>query len=217
MTSRSVEVRGETVELLPERAVYWPRRRILFVADLHLGKAAAFRSAGVPIPHGTTAADLGRLTELVSKCGPERLIILGDFLHARDGRVEKTFAEVGDWRAAHSALGITLVRGNHDVHAGDPPDGWSIQVVDEPYPLEPFVCAHHDVPSDDYFVLQGHIHPKVHIGRRKERGKRFPCFVLDASRLVLPAFGTFTGGVDIPSTAKRARFAIADGEVLPVD
>src|SRR4051812_6702373 len=68
---------GEAVELLPQRALYWPAQQTLFVADVHLGKAAAFRAGGVPIPRGTTANDLDRLSMLITVTGARRLIVLG--------------------------------------------------------------------------------------------------------------------------------------------
>ena len=74
--------RGEQVELLAERALHWPAARTLFVADVHLGKAAAFRAGGVAIPRGATASDLERLSALLARTGAARLVVLGDFLHA---------------------------------------------------------------------------------------------------------------------------------------
>ena len=120
---------GESVELLAERAIHWPGGRTLFVADVHLGKAAAFRAGGVPIPRGATATDLARLDALIERTAARRLVVLGDFLHAAAGRVPALHAAFAQWRAAHAALSITLVRGNHDERAGDPPPAWGIDVV----------------------------------------------------------------------------------------
>lgn len=127
-----VNVGHESVELLGERALYWPREATLFVADMHLGKAAAFRSLGVPLPRGTTAGDLDRLSRLVGTSGARRIVVLGDFLHAAKSRVAALDAAFTDWRERHRDLAVTLVRGNHDVRAGDPPSSWRIEVVAEP-------------------------------------------------------------------------------------
>src|SRR5512140_483642 len=78
---------NERVQLLAQRALFWPRERALFVADVHLGKAASFRAGGVPVPRGSTASDLERLSVLVARTGAQRLAVLGDFLHAAAGRV----------------------------------------------------------------------------------------------------------------------------------
>src|SRR5436190_20499208 len=73
-----VDFAGQSLRLLPDHAVYWPARNTLLVADLHLGKDAAFRTAGVPVPAGSTAKDLSRLSSLIGLSGAQRLVILGD-------------------------------------------------------------------------------------------------------------------------------------------
>ena len=133
-----VTLAGESVELLAERALFWPRARTLFVADVHLGKAAAFRAGGVAIPRGATANDLARLDALIERTAASRLVVLGDFLHAAAGRVPALHAAFTRWRAAHAPLSITLVRGNHDLRAGDPPPAWDIEVVRESAPAGAF-------------------------------------------------------------------------------
>ncbi len=196
----SVMLAGERVELFADRALYWPRGSTLFVADMHLGKTAAFRAGGVPLPRGTTAADLARLARLVAATGTERLIVLGDFLHAAAGRtpaLERTFTA---WREQHRALRIALVRGNHDAKAGDPPSGWRIEVLAEPHLQPPFLLCHQP-PADANgtsgnlfgYALAGHVHPGVQVAGAGLQSERLPCFVLGKSRAILPAFGRFTG------------------------
>ena len=82
----AADIAGERVSLLPERAAYWERTRTLLVADPHFGKAAAFRAAGVPVPRGTTTGSLTRLDAALARTGAARIVFLGDFLHAREGR-----------------------------------------------------------------------------------------------------------------------------------
>jgi DNA ligase-associated metallophosphoesterase len=214
MNGRNVDIQGEKITVLPSRAAYWDKERTLFVADLHLGKAAAFRSAGVPIPHGTTAVDLGRLKALLDETRSARLVILGDFLHARDGRAEKTFDEVAAWRKTVAEINILVVRGNHDIRAGDPPAEWKMQCVDEPHCIGPFACMHHAKAERAEFVFEGHIHPKVRIGRAGAAGKDLPCFVLDKNRLLFPAFGSFTGGCRISRAPARKFFVIAGNDIF---
>src|ERR1700691_251264 len=102
---------GERLAVLPERALHWPRKKTLIVADPHFGKAATFRQAGIPIPHGTTTTDLDRLRVLLAATRAERLVVLGDFFHARSGRQENTLAAIAAWRKEHRQLEIVLVRG----------------------------------------------------------------------------------------------------------
>ena len=89
---------GERVVLHPERALHWPAGGTLFVADVHLGKAASFRAGGVPLPRGGTQADLARLGSLLARTKAARLVILGDFLHARAGRVAALEVSFKAWR-----------------------------------------------------------------------------------------------------------------------
>ena len=188
-----VTLAGETVLLLAGRALFWPRARTLFVADVHHGKAAAFRAGGVAIPRGATANDLARLAALIERTAACRLVVLGDFLHAAAGRVPALHAAFTQWRAAHAALSITLVRGNHDVRAGDPPPEWDVAVVPDPHPLAPFVLCHEPATPRTGHALCGHLHPGARIAAGGHESVRVPCFVLGRRRTLLPAFGRLTG------------------------
>ena len=206
----------ERVTLLAERAIYWPRERSLFVADVHLGKAAAFRAAGIPLPRGSTATDLARLSRLIADTHAKRLIVLGDFLHARSGRVRALTDSFRAWRDTHATLDVLLVRGNHDARAGDPPSEWDVTCVDEPHALPPFLACHCIESPHSGYALCGHIHPGVRLYGTGEQSARLPCFVLGARRAILPAFGRFTGLADIaPSPGDRV-VAIAGEFLFPL-
>ncbi|MEP7062526.1 MAG: ligase-associated DNA damage response endonuclease PdeM [Betaproteobacteria bacterium] len=184
---------GEPVELHAMRALYWPRERKLFVADVHLGKAAALRAGGIPLPRGATASDLARLSALIGATGAATLVVLGDFLHAASGRVDALDIAFRAWRLRHAGVTMILVRGNHDSHAGDPPAAWQVDVVGEPYPWPPFLGCHHPAQPRSGYALCGHIHPGVSVGGPAEPSVRMPCFVLGPRRAILPAFGRLTG------------------------
>lgn len=212
----SVEVGGETLVLLAERAAFVPRHGALLVADVHLGKALSFRRLGVPVPGGTTRETLTRLSALVARHGARRLVFLGDLLHSAHAHAASTLDALARWRERHPALALTLVRGNHDQRAGDPPAVLGIEVVDEPLPLGGFALCHHPRAQPGAYVLAGHEHPCVRVGRGADR-LRLPCFRLGARVGVLPAFGAFTGmhPVDADEPGQRL-YAIADDRVLPV-
>lgn len=216
MADQAVAIAGETLHLLPERAAYWPRQGALLVADLHLGKAATFRAAGLPVPEGGTGADLARLEQALRRTGARRLILLGDLLHARDGRSSAVLAQVASWRAGRPELEVTLVRGNHDRGAGDPPAAWRFTCKGEPWALPPFVLRHHPHESADGYVLAGHLHPAVALRGAGRQRARPPCFWFGARVGVLPAFGGFTGGATIAPRPGDRVFALAGDEVVPV-
>ncbi len=185
---------GIEVHLLAERAVWWPSAKTLFIADLHLGKAATYRALGQPVPGGTTHENLARLSALISHHAPQKIIFLGDFLHAAAARTADVLAMLDEWRALHAEVKMTLVRGNHDSRAGDPPSRLRIDVVDEPYLEGPFALCHYPQQHNTHFVLAGHVHPVCRLSGRGRDSLRMPCFVSEARQATLPAFGEFTGG-----------------------
>lgn len=205
---------GESLHLLPERALWWPEARVLFVADLHLGKAATYRALGQPVPGGTTGENLARLDALIERHAPRRIVFLGDFLHAAQART--VLDTVENWRARHPGLAMTLVRGNHDSRAGDPPDTLGIEVVDEPFLLGPFACCHHPQSHATHFVLAGHLHPVCRLYGPGRDSVRLPCFVSEARQAVLPAFGEFTGGWLVPQAPERRFHAVGGASVWAV-
>lgn len=207
----------EDVVLLPERALFLPRFRVLVVADLHWGKAAAFRAAHVPVPRGTTSSDLARLSSALDSTRASRLLVLGDLLHARAGRHEDTFRTITEWRARHPDVVVTLVRGNHDQHAGDPPAELGIECTDGPFVVGPFVGVHEPTVCTEGYVLCGHLHPSVTVRGRGRQSLRLPAFVVGPERGVLPAFSSFTGGgMYTPEPGDRL-YAIAGDEIVLLD
>ena len=211
-----VEWAGELLQLLPERALWWPAGRVLFIADLHIGKAAAYRALGQPVPGGTTQENLARLDGLIGQHRPEHILFLGDFLHAAAARTAAVLAALDAWRARHAAMAMTLVRGNHDSHAGDPPAALRIEVVSEPHLLGPFACCHHPQTHPTHFVLAGHLHPARRVHGRGRDSLRLPCFVSDGQQAVLPAFGEFTGGWLAEAAPGRRFYAVGGGAVWPI-
>ena len=216
MNGLAISVAGAALHLLPERALWYEAERTLFVADLHWGKAAAFRAAHVPVPMGTTSRDLARLASAIAATGAERLVVLGDLLHARTGRHDETLRTIAEWREQHAVLRITLVRGNHDQHAGDPPREFGIECTDEPLVVGPFVGVHEPCTPTGGYVLCGHLHPCVTVRGRGRQSLRLPAFVFGETRGVLPAFSSFTGGGMYEMQSGDRQYAVAGDEVLPL-
>jgi uncharacterized protein len=206
----------QTIWLLPEHALWWPGGRVLFVADLHLGKAATYRALGQPVPGGTTLENLRRLTELIQRYQPVQLIFLGDFLHAAQARTESVLSQLAVWRQSHASLRCTLVRGNHDSRAGDPPLEVNINVVDEPYLVGPFAACHHPQTHATHAVLAGHTHPAVQLQGPARDRLRLPCFVFEERSAILPAFGEFTGGYTVEPKQGVQLYAAGGQAVWPL-
>lgn len=212
----TVDVAGERLVLLPERAAFWPAASTLLIADAHLGKAATFRAAGIAVPGGTTSEALSRIDRLVDRTGSRRLVFLGDLLHAREGNTPATRDALERWRRRRGDLEVVLVRGNHDRHAGDPDPCLGIHCADPPVHEPPFALRHHPDPTPGAYTLAGHIHPAVRLaGRGRQRG-RLPCFWIGPRVAVLPSFGDFTGAADVEPDPDDRVFVVAEDQVIRV-
>ncbi|TLX56155.1 ligase-associated DNA damage response endonuclease PdeM [Stutzerimonas nosocomialis] len=211
-----IEHAGAELWLLADKALYWPEQQALLIADIHFGKAAAYRRLGQPVPHGTTAANLQRLDGLLARYPAREIIFLGDFLHAPESRSEATLAALRQWRQACPELRLTLIRGNHDQRAGDPPDDLAVEVVDEPLLRGPFALQHEPRPHPTHAVLAGHLHPAFCLLGKGRQRLRLPCFSFEAQVSLLPAFGEFTGAMEVDAAPGRRLFVVGDGGVWAV-
>lgn len=211
-----MRIAGSEAWLLADKALYWPAGEALLVADIHFGKAAAYRALGQPVPRGTTTSNLQRLDALLAQYRCRQLIFLGDFLHARQSHAPATLAALHAWRERHAGLDVLLIRGNHDRSAGDPPPTLSIRVVAEPYLLGPFALQHEPTPHPSHHVLAGHVHPVCVLHGRGRQRLRLPCFSLEERSTLLPAFGAFTGGMQVSAQPGRRLYAVGDGGVWPI-
>lgn len=220
-TGCPVSVAGEELILLGARAAWWKAASTLLIADTHFGKAAAFRAGGLPVPEATTQADLHRLSAALRATGAERLVILGDVLHARSGVTEVVVEQLAAWRDDHAELDIAYVPGNHDRRAGDIPSSWRMTHLPEGFRAGPFEWRH-EPPADPLahapaYVLSGHIHPMIVFRERIGPGLRCPCFIFEQHHAILPAFSAFTGRGRTDTTSQARIYAISPtAEVTPV-
>lgn len=212
----SVMLEGEDVWLLAEKALYWPARQCLLIADAHFGKASAYRSLGQPVPQGTTSENLQRLDRLLSALPCEQVIFLGDFLHGPGSHASGTLSALRAWRACNRDLSLTLIRGNHDKRAGDPPADLRIEVVPEPLLMGPFALQHEPDAHASHHVLAGHVHPMYRLRGKGRQSLRLPCFQIGSRISLLPAFGAFTGGFAVEQSMDQQIFVIGDEDVWPV-
>jgi DNA ligase-associated metallophosphoesterase len=204
----SVDYGGETVWLLPERALYWPAGRVLFVADLHLGKAATYRALGQPVPAGTTRENLARLSSVAAALPAIATDLPGGFSSCGGGANALRADRAGRLAGEFAALDCVLVRGNHDSRAGDPPASLGIRVVDEPFAVGPFAACHHPQSHATHSVLAGHLHPVLNLRGPGRDHLRLPCFCIEAGLAILPAFGEFTGGWSVAPQAGRQLYPV---------
>ncbi|QXM24138.1 ligase-associated DNA damage response endonuclease PdeM [Elioraea tepida] len=194
MTAAPVHLAGERLMLDPGGVLWWPARRLLAVADLHLEKGSALAARGALLPPYDSRATLDRLIPLVRRYAPLRLVALGDSFHDRQGPARLPPPEAERLRALASAVPIIWVRGNHDPA---PPQALPGEAAAE-WREGPIAFRHEG--GGDTPEICGHHHPKATIATRGKPVSR-PCFVADARRLMLPAFGAYTGGLDVRDPA----------------
>ncbi|MEB3243750.1 MAG: ligase-associated DNA damage response endonuclease PdeM [Cyanobacteriota bacterium] len=200
--------RRHSLELLGERAVWDSERRLLFVADLHLGKAEVFQGSGVPLPSDGDAATLNPLLEVVHRWRPLEVVVLGDLIHSRRGLTAELRQKI---RALPELMAcpLRLIGGNHE-------RGSWLEGLPQapPQAVGPWWLSHAPDPRAGWLNLCGHRHPVAVVGNAQDR-LRLPCFAFDPQRdvLVLPAFGSLTGGH--PCSPDEKVWLVADGQVVP--
>ncbi|GAB3017613.1 ligase-associated DNA damage response endonuclease PdeM [Niabella terrae] len=203
----------ETLILSPSRALYWPRRRLLLLADLHLGKTGYFRASGIPIPSSVMQQDLQRLSALINEFQPETIIVAGDMFHHD---YNSDIAIFNKWRQPYSDIPWLLVPGNHDKLLDIDYQQLGIRVTDTVYEELPFNIVHEPSEQPAGFELSGHLHPGYRLEGRARQQLRLPCFIVSEQRIILPAFSGFTGLY----TSYRIRencsyYLVVDDQVLP--
>jgi len=200
----------QDLTLLPEAAVWHAPSQTLVVADVHLGKAAAFRAGGIAVPDGDDARDLENLAALVEKHKASRLVVAGDMFHAPSGiRVE--LLELLKRFLDRIGVPVVLTIGNHDAKLRSIPSG--VIAVDHLDLANEGPRIVHDPASSTpgRFHMAGHLHPVIRIRDGRRTCLRLPCFWQQENLLVLPAFGSFTGGSIIkPGPQDRVFTALRD-------
>ena len=205
----------------PEGALYWPAQSALLVADLHLEKASWFARLGQMLPPYDSIATLTALQRDIDRSGATRLYCLGDSFHDRFGcdrlpanarALLTSLTERVDW---------VWITGNHDAGFIDHCGGRIAEEVE----IDGIILRHEAEEGDPTPEMSGHFHPKLRLAM-KGRSVSRRCFVASATKLILPAYGTLTGGLDahhpeilkkvgpnasalVPVTDRLLRFPIA--------
>ena len=182
---------GETFVASPEGALYWPSQSALLVADLHLEKASWFARLGQFLPPYDSVATLAALTELVQATGVKRLYCLGDSFHDRFGCDRLPNPARALLSAMTEKLDWTWIVGNHDPGFADHCGGTLVEESE----VAGIILRHEAVRDDLRPEISGHFHPKYRVNMRGRHVSR-RCFVASSTKLILPAFGSLTGGLD---------------------
>lgn len=210
-----VTIFNETFTLLPQRAMWWKKHRMLLLADMHLGKVNHFRKAGIPVPTKANDKNWETLVELVQLTRPERIVCIGDLFHSH---YNYDWELVGQFTRAFTQLSFELVTGNHDILTNHQYARNNIVLHGEGFSVDSFLFSHFpltDCPSGVY-TISGHIHPGVQLSGKGKQRITLPCFYFGEHQGYLPAFGMFTGLSRIQPIKEDRIFAIADNTVIKI-
>lgn len=175
--------------LTNQRALYWESENAIVLSDLHLGKAAHFRKHGIALPSSISEKDLNRLAQLIIHYQAEKVIIVGDLIHAGNNK------EVGEFQQfTHSFPNVSfiLIKGNHDRQSDEFLYELGIQSIYEHMILKDLYFTHQPRDLQSY-TISGHIHPGIKFKLGNKQRLSLPCFVVKDQQLILPAFSEFSG------------------------
>jgi DNA ligase-associated metallophosphoesterase len=201
MIAAPIHLAGERLMLDPMGALFWPDQGLLAVSDLHLEKGSSFARRGMLLPPWDTHATLDRLTLLLRRWAPRVVVALGDTFHDVHGSGRLPASEQQRLQAMTERHEFIWVRGNHDPA---PPSGLGGTWVED-YATNTVVFRHEAIAMAAAGEIVGHHHPKATIQARAGSVCR-PCFVYDGKRLMMPAFGAYTGGLDVRDNAIHRLF-----------
>ncbi|MEH6304501.1 ligase-associated DNA damage response endonuclease PdeM [Olivibacter sp. CPCC 100613] len=210
-----LRIKNKAMYLLAERCIFFPENQTLVIADVHLGKAAHFRKAGIMIPQQAgTDQDFGMLQHVLDKYDAARIIFLGDLFHSSENEAWRHFVDFSD-RHPHTEL--ILIKGNHDVLPLAYYQQGNLTVHLETLQEDFILYSHAPLPAVPPGLLNiaGHVHPAARLKAKGKQTLRLPCFHLETSLLLLPAFGSLTGTFALPK-GNAQQFVTTGRAVLAV-
>jgi DNA ligase-associated metallophosphoesterase len=178
----------------PAGALYWPEQSLLAVADLHLEKGSSFAARGQLLPPYDSAATLARLTRLIARYAPRGVVALGDSFHDGGGPTRLRDEDRQSLHAIQRGRDWIWITGNHDPEPADGIGG----AFHAAFTVGCLTFRH--IPTGAVGEIAGHLHPVARVAHRGRAVSR-RCFAADDARLVMPAFGAFTGGLDVRDPA----------------
>lgn len=214
-----INLMDETLWLLPEKAVYWPDRKLCIIADLHIGKLSTFRKAGIGIPQEGEYENWQNLTHILLNYEVEICVFLGDLIHSDYNAECKILEEIIE---QFPKVNFILTEGNHDVHSKRHLEKIAALKIMDEYREKPFVMTHipQEIPlkTDNvgWHNIAGHIHPAVRLVGKGRDSMRLPCYYCTEEQTLLPAFGSFTGSKTVKPNKSDSVYVCTGKKVVEV-
>lgn len=209
-----IHCQSQTLELMPQKAVFWQEQNALLISDVHVGKIAHFRREGIPVPQEAMQDNFQRLNQLIDLKTPEKLYILGDLFHSTPNEEWDLFFS---WLQENQKLKVEVILGNHDRSMPLFSFPQHLVMHTEALNVNSLLLRHDpaDEMVDDTFAICGHIHP-VSVLRKRGLRLRLPCFYMRKKQLILPGFGYFTGGYEVKAKPGERIFAAAENLLVEI-
>jgi DNA ligase-associated metallophosphoesterase len=204
-------IAGEEFTLHCSGAIFWERKKMLLIADAHLGKVSHFRKAGVAVPHEPILKNFEKLDKVLAHFNPDSVAFLGDLFHSTHNNEWIFFA---DWVQSVKAK-IILVEGNHDILNPRQYSEAGVELIPEILE-EGFLLTHHPDEREGLFNFCGHIHPCVSLRGLGRQFLKTCCFFQKPHQMILPAFGEFTGSYELTPSEEDIVYAITKDDVIRV-
>ena len=215
MRGLQISLLHQVLELLKEKALWIEKLKILLIADIHLGKAAHFRKAGLPIPEEIHAQDFLLLNQLIHALNPEKVYFLGDLFHSSWNQQWEVFES---FLSKNPSISFHLIRGNHDIMSEKIYLHSLLKIHDSPLNIENLLLSHEpldDIP-EGYLNICGHIHPGITLRTPTKQKLSLPVFYFSKNTLILPSFGNFTGKFMIQPKTEDLVWGVSENLVFPI-
>ena len=210
-----LRLKNNTLILLPQKAVWWVEKKTVLISDLHIGKVAHFRKAGIAIPQQAAEENFSKLDEIMRLHDVKCVIFVGDLFHS-DVNIE--WSRFCAWRYQYRDVEMILVLGNHDKQSHKHYEDMCLIVYEQELHYGGFTFAHHPkpLPEENEYVISGHIHPVVKLQGLANQRLAFPCFYFGEQQALLPSFGEFTGGYSIEVLDNDQVIAVVEGKLIRI-
>jgi len=203
IATKKITVQNQEFTFTNRRAMFWENQKALVLSDLHIGKTAHFRKNGIALSNTIFEKDLERLSLLIDYFKPEKIIFVGDLLHAGDNSEVTAFC---DWKSKYQDLEFLLIEGNHDKINSSLKTKLSLDFSETKLEFQDLIFTHNFEASESKFQISGHIHPGFVLDSAV-KNIVLPCFVVSENQILLPAFSEFTG-LDTKNLPQKGRFYV---------
>lgn len=210
-----LKIRNNTFVLLTQKALYWKERDILLISDLHIGKIAHFRKAGIAVPQAGIQQNFSRLDEVIATTNASHILFVGDLFHSD---VNQEWNQFCTWRKQYSNVSMDIVLGNHDRLPDNFCNDFQITIHPLELSIDGFTFTHYprEEFSEGEYVISGHVHPVISLSGLARQHITAPCFYFGTQQAILPSFGYFTGGHAINIQKTDSVVAIVKDTLVPV-